>query len=178
MSEQGVWQDSGRWIKVVNPELPALLSHLAEIHLFLPHPPLRKVPMPRKTFVLVVLNTLVPASLRAHITHSQVCICWRRDTGCWGVDLMAPVKKSFTVWERAHYIEPEDECKRDPDSRSPWEPRPPLCWAPFLMGRAHFSSGQSRGSHWCLQGGAASRGDSECLPGLWICTPGCWASGN
>lgn len=49
--------------------------------------------MPRKSFVLIVLNNLVPASLRAHLTQSQVCICRRRDAGCWGVVLMAPVKK-------------------------------------------------------------------------------------
>jgi len=91
----------------MNPEIPSLFSHLAEIHLLF-FSPLKKNHHAQKRLCFIVLNNFVPASLRAHLTNSPVCICQIRDTGCWGAVLMAPVeedslcgKEPNTYWARS-----------------------------------------------------------------------------
>lgn len=90
----------------MNPEIPTLLSHLAEIHHFL------------LCFDCAEQFNVCLAQTSPN-QFPGVYLPEEKRRRCWRVVLMAHVKKFALCGKEPSTVEPEDECKSDPDSMFP-----------------------------------------------------------
>lgn len=180
MFEQVVWQNSEGWVQVVN--LKFLLSSLSlsTSFFFFIFPTLKRNHHAQKKLCFCCseqFSTSLPQSLPKPFPGVYLL---RKTTGCWQIVLMAPIKKFHCVGKNWIPIEPEDECKKDPYSSSPWEPNPPSLLSCLPLWEVHTSPLGSLRDPIYICKVEQSCEENQCLPpaygsGL---LSGCWASGN